>query len=116
MAQTPNRSRTLRESAICYVNLQRAGEADYGRQSSLRRREAVGVVLDVVSGGVGVDHGVGGGVDDDADVARCGGGAVGAGEEDQIAGACLAGGDLPPVSPLGLAGARDGQAGIVVNP
>jgi hypothetical protein len=36
-------------------------------------------------------------------------GAVGADEEHRVAGAYLAGGDLPPVGPLLLAGARDGQ-------
>ena len=59
----------------------RAGEADYGRQPALQRGEPVGVLFHRERGGVGVDHGVGGRVQDDADVPGGGRGAVGSGEE-----------------------------------
>src|ERR1017187_9304926 len=93
----------------------RAGEADDRRQASLRCREPVGVFLDGVAGGVGVDHGVGGRVEDDADVAGGGWGAVGAGEEDEVAWLGLAGRDLLAEGPLGLAGAGDGDPGGAVG-
>jgi hypothetical protein len=93
------------EKRTSLLRTYRAGEADHGRQAPLRRGEPVGVLFDGVGAGVGVDHGVSGGVQDDADVPGGGRGAVGSSEEDQVAGLDLAGGDLGAVGPLGCGGA-----------
>src|SRR5689334_7052505 len=93
----------------------RAGEADDGRQPALGRREAVGVHFYRERAGVGVDHRVGGRVQDNADVPWGGRGAVVPGEEDQVPGLYLAGRDLLAPVPLGLAGAGDGDPGGAVG-
>src|SRR6266568_9293914 len=82
------------EKRTSLLRTYRAGEADHGRQPSLGTREPVGVLFHREGGGVGVDHGVRGGVKDDADVPGGGRGPVGSGEEDQVARLDLAGGDL----------------------
>jgi hypothetical protein len=76
-----------------------------------------GLDLDVLAGLWDDDDGAacGGPGEDDGDVAGAGGGAVGAGVEDEVAGVDLAGGDLLAPGPLLLAGAGDVDAGGAVG-